>query len=139
MVPTKYWRRQNIGTNKILAPTEMFASTENIGVDKILAPTKFSRRQKSHVDKISHQQNVGACAAASPYCLARQSPQQLTSPKPHTYDLLRLPESVDPSICSRQVCRCHWSPCFYGRNLFRTVPACCTGPPRRKRHKYWRR
>jgi hypothetical protein len=101
----------------------MLASTENIGVDKMLVSTKYSRRQNSCADrnltstKISHRQNIGACAKASPYCLARQNPQQLTSPKPHINDLLHLLESVKPSICSRQVCRCHWSPCFYGRTL----------------------
>jgi hypothetical protein len=106
-----------------LALTEMLASTENIGVDKMLASTKYSHRQNSCADrnltltKISHRQNVGACAKASPYCLARQSPQQLTSPKPHINDLLHLPESDEPSICSRQVCRCNWSPCFYGGPL----------------------
>ncbi len=128
-----------------MALTEMLASTENIGVVKMLASTKYSCRQNSCTDrnltstKISHQQNVGVCAKASPYCLARQSPQQLTSPKPHINDLLYLLEGVEPSICSRQVCRCHWSPCFYQRTLSRTVPACYTGPPSRKRHKYWRR
>ncbi len=51
--------------------------------------------------------------------------------------LLLLPEGVDPSTCSHQVCCCRWPPCFYGRTLSRTVPAYCTGPPCRKRHKYW--
>jgi len=49
--------------------------------------------------------------------------------------LLRLPDSVDPSTCSRQVWCCHWPPCFYGLTLSRTVPACCTRPPCRKHHK----
>ncbi len=77
----------------------MFASTEITGVDKILASTKSSRqkkspvnknlastkssrRQKSCVDKNLAATNVGADTEESPYCLAQQSPQQLTSPRP---------------------------------------------------------
>ncbi len=51
--------------------------------------------------------------------------------------LLLLPEGIDPSTCSRQMCCCWWAPCFYGQTLSCTVPAYCTGPPCRKRHKYW--
>jgi hypothetical protein len=39
LAATKYWHRQNIGGDKILAQTEMFATTEIIGVDKMLAAT----------------------------------------------------------------------------------------------------
>jgi hypothetical protein len=52
----------------------------------MLAPTKYSCWQNTRVDrnltliKISHRQNVGAFTEASPYCLAWQCPQQLTSP-----------------------------------------------------------
>ncbi len=53
--------------------------------------------------------------------------------------LLRLLDGVDPCTCSRQVSSCLWPPCFYGWTLSPTVPACCSGPPCRKRHKYWRR
>ena len=45
MAATKYWWRQNIGSAKILALTEMFAATE-------MEATKILRRQNSHVDKI---------------------------------------------------------------------------------------
>ncbi len=54
-------------------------------------------------------------------------------------DLLYLPDGVDSLPCSCQVWRCLWLPCFYGQTLSRTVPACCTGPPCRKRHKFRRR
>jgi hypothetical protein len=52
LAATNYWRRQNIGDDKILAPPEMFALTENICVDKILALTKCWRRQNTRDDKI---------------------------------------------------------------------------------------
>jgi hypothetical protein len=52
LAATKYWPRQNIGGDKILAPTEMFASTEIIGVNKMLASKKFWCRQNTHVDKM---------------------------------------------------------------------------------------
>ncbi len=53
---TKYWRRQNIGTDKIMALTKYWRRP-NIGVDKILTSTESRRGQ-----------NVGACSEASPYC-----------------------------------------------------------------------
>ncbi len=56
---------------EIIGGNKNLASTKKSLVDKILASTKFSP-----------QQNVGAGAEESPYCLAQQSPQQLTSPKP---------------------------------------------------------
>ncbi len=69
LAATKYWRRQSIRINKILAPTKIYESTkywrrqkstrrekyrsrQNIGVDKILASTKSWRRQNVGVDKI---------------------------------------------------------------------------------------
>jgi hypothetical protein len=70
-VPTKHWQRRNIGANKNVRVDRIHWRWQNIGVDKILALTKFW-----------HQQNVGADAEGSPYYLARQSPQLLTSPRP---------------------------------------------------------
>ncbi len=56
MTPTKHWRRQNIGTNKIHASTKILASTkdwrrQNIGVDKIRVSTKSWHRQEAGADK----------------------------------------------------------------------------------------
>ncbi len=76
--PQNYWLRQIIGVDKILASTK-YGRRQNPGVDKILASTKSWRRQ-----------NVGADAEESPYCLAQQSPQLLTSPRP----LWRSPTSL---------------------------------------------
>jgi hypothetical protein len=59
LTATKYWRQQNIGCDKILVATEMFASTEIIGVNKMLALIKSSHRQNPRVDKSSRRQNVG--------------------------------------------------------------------------------
>jgi hypothetical protein len=42
----------------------------------------FEKRGKLLSTKSWHRQNVGADAEESPYCLARQSPQLLTSPRP---------------------------------------------------------
>jgi hypothetical protein len=70
---TKYSHRQNTRVDKILASTK-YLRQQNTGVDKRLASTKYSGRQ-----------NVIAGAVVSPYYLARQSPQQLTSPRPHWY------------------------------------------------------
>ncbi len=64
MALTKYWRWQNTG------------------LDKILASTKSWRRQNLGVNKKLAQTYVGADTEESPYCLARQSPQLLTSPRP---------------------------------------------------------
>jgi hypothetical protein len=81
LASTKYWRQQNIGIDKILR-------RQNIGVDKILA----------HVWK--HILTV----------LARQSPQQLTSPRPRLCSPVLLPEDVVLSTCSHKVCCCPWLP-----------------------------
>ncbi len=80
LVPTKHWRgilaltkysgRQN------LLPTTKYWRRQNIGVNKILVSTKYWRWQNTCVDKML------ADAEGSPYCLARQSPQLLTSPRP---------------------------------------------------------
>ncbi len=134
----------NIGGNKMLAPTEI------IIVNKIVALTKILRQQKSHADKnlaltkILHQQKP---------CINKMLAQTQMNPltvwhgRVHSFwllpdlieDLLRLPDGVDPFACSRQVWRCHWPPCFYGRTLSGTLRAYRTGPPCRKRHKFWRR
>jgi hypothetical protein len=99
LAPTKHWWPQNIGADKIHASTKLLASTklsastkywrqQNTGVDKISALTKSWRQQKAGANKMLAQQkcwssqNVGADAEESPYCLARQSPQLLTSPRP---------------------------------------------------------
>jgi hypothetical protein len=56
LAPTKYWRQQNIGIDKILALTKYWRQ-QNIAVNKILLSTESTCRQK-----------VGACVEASPYC-----------------------------------------------------------------------
>ncbi len=111
----------------------MFASTKIIGVDKILASTKFSRRQKSRVNKMLAQAQKNLFTA----WLGRVHSSWLLPDLAD--DLLSLPEGVDSLACSPQVWCCLWSPCFYGRTLSRTVPACCTSQPCRKHHKFWRR
>ncbi len=55
---TKYWRRQKLGVDKILASTNDWHQQKLAG-DKTLASTKFM-----------HQKNVGACAD---YVQARRS------------------------------------------------------------------
>jgi hypothetical protein len=97
-VSIQYWRQQKIGINKILASTKHW-HRQNIGVDKILASTKDG------VDKIlahvwKHILTV----------LARQSPQQLTSPRPRLCSPVLLPEYVVHSTCSHKVCCCPWPP-----------------------------
>jgi hypothetical protein len=57
LVPTKHWRQQNIGADKIHVSTELLALTkywrqQNTGVNKILASTKCWRGQNTGVDKI---------------------------------------------------------------------------------------
>jgi hypothetical protein len=49
-----YWRRQNIGANKIFASTK-YSPRQNIGVEKILVLTKFLRRQNTRVNKMLAQ------------------------------------------------------------------------------------
>jgi hypothetical protein len=83
-VAKKYWRRQNIGGDKILAVTEIIcvdkiiavtkiSRRQNIGADKILVSTKIRRQQKSRTDrtlastKILRQQNVGAESTAADF------------------------------------------------------------------------
>ncbi len=127
---TKYSHQQNVGIDKIFASTKYWRQ-QNTHVNKILVSTKYSCRQNSHIEKMSAQ--------------ARKYLLTVWLSRVHSCwllpdladDLLRLLEGVDPSTCSRQVCRCHCPPCFYGRTLSHTVPAYCTGPPCRKRHKYW--
>jgi hypothetical protein len=47
-----------------------------------------------------------------------------------SYFSLLLPDGdVALRAWRRQVRHCLPLPCFYGRTLSRTVPACCTGPP----------
>ncbi len=129
---------ENIGVDKIIASTEI-SSGQKSRVDKIFALTKCwrrqnSRRQKARVDKnlastkILRRQNVGACAEASLYCLARQSPQQLTSPKPRwcspTSPWRCCPLQVQlPSDCGRV------APGLCRHARARTVRPGRTGPP----------
>jgi hypothetical protein len=68
LVSTKCWSRQNTPVDKMLASNK-YSRRQNVGVDKILVSTKYSLGQNPRIDK-----NL-----ASPYCLAWQSPQQLTS------------------------------------------------------------
>ncbi len=81
LTPTKHWRRQNIGADKIYASTKLLASTkswrrQNIGLDKIQSSTKSWRRQEAGADKCWHR------LRRIPLLFARQSPQLLTSPRP---------------------------------------------------------
>ncbi len=139
---TKHWLGQkNIGADKMLA-LKKYSRCQNVGVDKILALTKcwrqqilaltkFPSRQNSWVDKmLAHARNhlltVWSGRVQSSWLLSDLADV-----------LLIFPELVDLSTCSRQVCRCHWPPCFYGRTLSCTVWAYCNGPPCRKCHKYW--
>ncbi len=83
----KYWRRQNIGAYKILALPKCWRRQnivveknwprQNICVNKILASTKYWRRQNLGVDKMLAHARKHLLTV-----LARQSPQQLTSPWP---------------------------------------------------------
>ncbi len=79
---TKYWRRRNSRVNRI------YLRQPNTGTDKMLASTKYWRQQNVGGDKILAltkcwlQQKTGADTEGSSYCLARQSPQLLTSPRP---------------------------------------------------------
>jgi hypothetical protein len=50
-VSTKYWRRQNVGVDKILASTK-YQRQQNIGSNKISASSKYRRQQIIGVDKI---------------------------------------------------------------------------------------
>jgi hypothetical protein len=68
LVPTKYWHRQNVGIRKKNWPRQ------NIGVNKMLS-TKYWRRQNLGIDKMLAHARKHLLAV-----LARQSPQQLTSP-----------------------------------------------------------
>jgi hypothetical protein len=84
---TKYWRRQNIGGDKILAVTEIIGGDKfprrlNSRIDKISAATKSRGDKISASTKSRRRQNAGADAEEAPYCFARQSPQLLTSPRP---------------------------------------------------------
>jgi hypothetical protein len=45
LASTKYWRRQNIGVDKILASTKYWRQ-QNLGVDKKLAQTKCWHRRR---------------------------------------------------------------------------------------------
>ncbi len=111
---TKYSYRQNTGVDKILASTK-YSLRQNVGVAKIRASTKYSHRQNPRVDKmLAHAWKL----------LLTVWPGRVHSSwlLPDLADvLLRIPEGVDPSTCSRQVCRCHWPPCFFGRTFSRTV------------------
>jgi hypothetical protein len=116
---TKYWRSQNIGGGKIFAPTEI------IDVDKIPTSTKFPSQQnfrvKQNKTKSRCQQNVGADAEESPYCLSTASDFSQTSLKSSCVSLMVL-------ISLHAVAKCGvWPPCSYGRTLSRTILACRTG------------
>ncbi len=121
LAETKYRRQQNIGVDKIRSSTKSWRQ-QNLGVDKTLALTKSWPRQ-----------NVGADAEESPYCLARQSLQLLTSPRPHW----RSPTSPwwccslcmqSPSVVLPLAALLSWAD---------SLPY-CTGPPWWKLHKFWR-
>ncbi len=133
MAPTEIiGLKQNSCTDKILALTKI-SRRQNSRADKNLASTKISLRQKSRVDKMLAQ--------------SQKDPLTVWLGRVHSCwllpdlaeDLLRLPDGVDPFACSHQVWRCLWPPCFYGWTLSCTVTAYCTGPPCRKRHKFWPR
>ncbi len=155
----KYWRWQNIGANKILAPTKYWRRQNTfvdkiIGIDKILALTKYWRRQNIGIDKIQastkswRPQNLGVDKKLAqtkrwprrkiiPLLFGSEESSCWLLPGP-AEDLLCLPDGVALFACSRQVWRCLQPPCFNGRNLSHTVPAYCTGPPCSKPHKFWR-
>ncbi len=145
LAPTKHWRRQNIGGN-INSRVDKNPSLKNSRVDKNLMLTKFSRRQNSRVDKILaltkilRRQNfrvhiVGAGAKESPYCYARQSPQQLTSPGPRWWSPTSprrcwFPHMQSPSVALPLAALLIWADFL----LYHT--SLCTDPPCRKRHKF---
>jgi hypothetical protein len=132
LASTKYWRQQNIGVDKTWRQ-------QDLGVDKISASTKYWRRQNLGVDKISastkywHWQNLGVdkmLAHARKHILtvlARQSPQQLTSPRP---SLMFSFFSLKMLCFPRAVTKCVVAACrsaFMGRlspALYRLI---CTG------------
>ncbi len=118
---TKYSCQQNTGVDKILASTK-YSHQQNVGVSKICASTKSSCWQ-----------NFGACVEASPYCLAWQSPQQLTSPRP------RWCSPMYPRRCWSLHMQSPSVPLPLGALLLwaDSLTHCCTSPPCRKRHKYW--
>ncbi len=142
---TKYWRRQNIGSDKIHTSTKLLASTkywcqQNVCADKILAFTKYVRQQNPGINKI--------LASTKSWCQQKNGADKMlaqTKKNPHTVwpgrihsclllpdlaeDLLCLPDGVALFACSGQVWRCLQTPCFHGRSLSRTEPAYCTGLP----------
>ncbi len=135
---TRCWRRQNTRVDKMLALTN-YSRWQITRVDKIIALTEISRQQNPRVDKKSsvNKMLVHVQKHLLTVWLSRVHSSWLL---PNLADvLLRLPDGVDSSACNRQVCPCLCPPCFYGRTLSRTVPACCTGLLCRKRHKYWSR
>jgi hypothetical protein len=121
---TKCWHRQNSLVDKILALTKnpcldkMLASTkssgrQNVGIDKILASTKYWR-----IWKIFGWQNVGVEVSLLFWIVGVYRSWLY----PDLADvLLSLPEGVDLSTCSRQVCVAAVRPAFMGR----LSPALC--------------
>ncbi len=131
---TKHWCRQKLLTStKILRRQNSRVDKNPARVEKNLASTKISRWQKSRVNKMLAQTQKDPLTVG----LGRVHSCWLLPDLPE--DLLLLPDSVDPFACSCQVWHCFWPPCFYGQTLSRTVPACCTGLPHWKRHKFWLR
>ncbi len=127
-----YWPRQNSRADKILASTKIL-HRQNSRADKNLASTKISLRQKSRIYKMLVQTQKDPL----PVWLGRVHSCRLLPDLAE--DLLCLPDGVDAFASSYQLWRCFWPPCFYGWTLSRTVTAYCTGPPCRKRHKFWPR
>jgi hypothetical protein len=132
LAATKYWRRQNIGGDR------NYWRRQNSRVDKIPALTKSRRRQNLGIDKISASTKCWRRHRRSPllFCTAESTAADFfqTSLKISYVSLMVL-------ISLHAVTKygvALWLPCFYGRTLSRTVPACRTGPPCRKRHKFWR-
>jgi hypothetical protein len=73
LAATKYWQRQNIGSNKILAATKHWRQ-QNIGIDKMFASTKWWHQQNIPIHKMLlstkylQWQNIGARQDFTIFC-----------------------------------------------------------------------
>jgi hypothetical protein len=125
-VATKYSRQQNVGVDKIFAITKSWCR-QNTSLDKMLVSSKYPR-----------QQNVGACVEVSPYCFG---PAESAAADFSLTSLMFSHFSQTVLIPPRVVAKFALAA---GRTAFMggLSPALCrlicTGPPCRKRHKYWR-
>ncbi len=135
-VSTKCWRQQHVAVEKMLASTK-YLRRQNTCVDKILASTEISCRRKPRVGKNLGRTKCWRMRGSISLLFGSAESTAADFSQTSLMFLLRLPDGVDSSACSRQVFCCLWPPCFYGRSLPRSVPA-CTGLPCRKRRKYWR-